>query len=96
MITIQRALLVLLGITLPIEGLGTFSIAGYPVGLNKAATGALLFFAFATWPMTRRPLRFERRGTLSVALRPWPAACPSRLPAARRPTGRHRQLRGGR
>ena len=89
MIVAARYLLLLaVGFTLPIEGLGTVSIAGYPVGLNKASTAALLLFAVLEWLATRRSLHWNRKhpwvlafaggvlisGALAVLLRGQPPA----------------------
>lgn len=54
-------LLLAVGFTLPIEGLGTISILGYPVGLNKASSAALLLFAVLEWLVSRRALPWNRK-----------------------------------
>ena len=75
-------LLFFVGFTIPMESMGTFHVAGYPVGPNKIATGLLLIFAFLAWPITGRGIPWNRKhpwvilfavavvaGTLSSLLR---------------------------
>ena len=65
--SVRRALLILVGLTLPIEGLGTFSAAGYPISLNKLAVGMLLAFAVVSLPMTTRAIPWNRKHPWVIA-----------------------------
>jgi len=65
--SVRRALLVLVGLTLPIEGLGTFSAAGYPISLNKLASGMLLAFAIVSMPIVGRGIPWNRKHPWVIA-----------------------------
>jgi O-antigen ligase len=60
-VIIRRAMLFMVGLTLPLESLATVEVGGYPIGINKAMTAALLAFAFVTWPLTGRRLPSDRK-----------------------------------
>lgn len=52
----QHLLLFLVGATMPIEGTGTFHVAGYPVGPAKATTAVLLIYIVISWLFTGQRL----------------------------------------
>jgi hypothetical protein len=64
---LRRGLLVFVGFTLPIEGLGTFSLAGFAMTPNKVATALLLAFALVNWPLTGRAIPWDRKHPWVIA-----------------------------